>query len=129
MEPALQNGQVLLVHRSAYLFEGPARGDVVVFRGQGAAGDDYVKRIIGLPGDQVLIDAGRVFVNGVELDEPYVLAPDDYTYPADGEPVRVPDGAYFVLGDNRPASADSHLGWFVRAEDVVGRAWPLPVVL
>ena len=107
---------------------GPQRGDVVVFR-RGAAGNEHlVKRVIGLPGDLVLVYAGRVFVNGTQLDEPYVLANDDYTYPLDGGPVRVPGGEYFVLGDNRPVSADSHLGWFVPTGDMLGQAMPLPVI-
>ena len=131
MAPLLRPGQLLVVNRAAYDTPdraGPQRGDIVVFRRVPAADDDYiVKRVIGLPGDLVHIEAGRVFVNGTQLQEPYVAASDDYTYPLQGGPVRVPDGAYFVLGDNRPESADSHLGWFVPAGDVVGQAWPLPM--
>jgi signal peptidase I len=88
-----------------------------------------VKRVIGLPGDMVRIDTGRVYINGTQFDEPYVRATDDYTYPLGGGSVRVPDGAYLVLGGNRPVSADSHLGWFVPAADLVGQALLLPVVL
>jgi signal peptidase I len=129
MAPALHSGQVLVVHRTAYLFGGPRRGDVVVFRDPTHPGRQYVKRVIGLPGDHVLIEAGQVLVNDAVIDEPYVVDNDDYSYPPDGRPVRVPDGAYFVLGDNRPVSADSHLGWFVAAADLLGQAWPLPAVL
>ena len=133
MAPLLRPGQVLVLSRGAYRASdgaGPRRGDIVVFRRGAAGNEEYlVKRVIGLPGDRVRVDAGRVFVNGTPLDEPYVRDPDDYSYPTQGDPVRVPDGAYFVLGDNRPMSADSHLGWFVPAGDVVGPAWPLPVVV
>ncbi len=133
MTPLLHAGQLLVLNRGAYGTPdrpGPQRGDVVIFR-RGAAGDNgyLVKRVIGLPGDLVRVDTGRVFVNGTPLDEPYVLASDDYTYPVYGGPLRVPDGEYFVLGDNRPVSADSHLGWFVPAGDMLGQALPLPVVI
>jgi signal peptidase I len=123
MLPSLHPGQLLLVNRLAR----PAHGTVMVFR-HSTANDDYiVKRIIGMPGDLVLVDSGQVFVNGVPLHEPYVLAPDDYTYPIDKVAVRVPDDAYFVLGDNRPQSADSHQGWFLTSDDVIGQALPLPI--
>jgi signal peptidase I len=148
MAPTLYQGQLLLVIRAAYwrldetplarvlpqspdgspryLFAGPRRGDVVVFRSPEQA-KYVVKRLIGLPGDVVRVDAGLVSVNGRLLDEPYVKFQDDYTYPPDGIPRQVPDNAYFVLGDNRPVSADSHLGWYVASEDLVGLAmWPLP---
>jgi signal peptidase I len=131
MTPALASGQLLLVNRAAYVLGAPGRGDVIVFRHEGPGfNDEYVvKRVIGMPGDLVQVDTGQVFVNGARLEEPYVVDPDDYTYPQNGGPLRVPEGAYFVLGDNRPFSADSHLGWFVTRQDLVGQAWPLPAAL
>jgi signal peptidase I len=131
MAPSLASGQLLLVNRAAYVLGAPHQGDVIVFRHEGPGfNDEYVvKRVIGVPGDLVQVNTGRVFVNGVRLDEPYVVDPDDYTYPQNGGPLRVPEGAYFVLGDNRPFSADSHLGWFVTRQDLVGQAWPLPAAL
>ena len=124
MLPSLHPGQLVVVNR----FGGPRREDVIVFRHASSGHDAYlIKRVIGMPGDLVLVDAGRVQINGTRLDEPYVVATDDYTYPLDGAPLRVPDGAYFVLGDNRPQSADSHLGWFVGSDDIVGQAVPLPL--
>jgi signal peptidase I len=131
MAPSLASGQLLLVNRAAYMLGAPGRGDVIVFRHEGPGfNDEYVvKRVIGLPGDLVQVDTGQVFVNGTRLQESYVNDPDDYTYPQDGGPLRVPEGAYFVLGDNRPFSADSHLGWFVTRQDLVGQAWPLPATL
>jgi signal peptidase I len=131
MTPLLRPGQLLVLNRGAYRTPdraAPRRGDIVIFR-RGDDQDYFVKRVIGLPGDLVLIDTGRVFINGTQLDEPYVRSSDDYSYPLQGGPVRVPDEAYFVLGDNRAVSADSHLGWFVSAGEVVGEAWPLPVVV
>jgi len=152
MAPLLQDGQALIVFRPAYwytdgtpfegllpirpqgsihyLFGGPRRGDIVVFRPPGDSNfdSDLVKRIIGLPGDAVAIQGGQVLVNDFILGEPYVQFPADYLYPGDGLRVFVPDDSYFVLGDNRPASADSHLGWLVPAEKLLGQVvvsyWP-----
>ena len=86
---------------------------------------DYVNaaRIIGLPGDTILIKNGHVFVNGAPLDEAYIHYPATYTYPFDGQPKQIPDGNYFVLGDNRPNSSDSHLGWVVPVDNLIGKAW------
>jgi signal peptidase I len=152
MVPTFQNGQSLIVFRPAYwhvdgtpfdgllpirpqgsihyVFGGPRRGDLVVFRPPGDSNfeSDLVKRIIGLPGDVVSIRDGEVVVNGTRLVEPYVVFPADYTYPGGDLGLLVPNDSYFVLGDNRPASADSHLGWLVPAEKLLGQAvlsyWP-----
>lgn len=131
MLPSLRSGQLMLVDPLVYWTSGgPRRGDVIVFRRQISGADNFVvKRVIGVPGDLVQITSGKVYVNGDVLDEPYVLAPDDYTYPIGGGPLRVPVAAYFVLGDNRPSSTDSRLGWFVPAHDVMGRAEPLPALV
>ena len=150
MAPSLQDGQMLMINEAAYWrvdgtplggvlaharqgslafpFGGPQRGDVAVFRvGDDLAAEldqpDLIKRIIGLPGDTVLVEQGVVIVNGSRLDEPYVSIPTEDSYPGDRQPTRVPDDSYFVLGDNRPGSADSRLGWFVPAGRLVGRAW------
>jgi signal peptidase I len=150
MAPTLEDGQRLLINKAAYwrvagtpiegllptlppgspgyLFGGPQRGEVVVFQAPGDPQADFIKRIIGLPGETILVTNGVVVVDGRGLDEQYVHFPAAYAYPNDGQPVRVPDGQYFVLGDNRPSSSDSHLGWFVPADKLVGHAllsyWP-----
>jgi signal peptidase I len=121
MLPSLQPGQLLLVNRTAFWFGGPHRGDLVVFRAPTGPARDFVKRVVGLPGDSVLVDSGRVEVNGQALDEPYIRFQADYTYPGDGQPLEVPKGAYFVLGDNRPESDDSHLGWLVPSRNLIGK--------
>jgi signal peptidase I len=147
MEPTFVAGQNLLILKAAYfhvdgtplegrlpstsqgsvdyLFGGPQRGDIAVFRAPTVRNTDYLKRIIGLPGDEVLIRNGVVWLNGERLSEPYVqfIFPRTYGYPDDGEPVAVPDGSYFVLGDNRPNSFDSSEGWLVPVENLVGRVW------
>jgi len=147
MEPTLETGQYLLISKAPYfhientplaglsflptdkqgstqyLFGGPQRGDIVVFKAPTQPDKDFIKRIIGMPGDTVLIKNGQVIVNGQPLSEPYIHFPATYTYPFDGQPKEIPDGYYFVLGDNRPNSSDSHLGWNVPVDNFVGRAW------
>jgi signal peptidase I len=145
MEPTLTTGQYLLINKAVYFhvegtpvehllpakhegsadfpFGGPQRGEIAVFRAPTQPDKDFIKRVIGLPGDTILVMNGQVYVNGERLDEPYIHFPATYTYPFDGQPRPVPDGNYFVLGDNRPNSSDSHLGWFVPVENLVGKAW------
>jgi signal peptidase I len=124
MKPTLQPGEFLLVNRVAYKLGKPEIGDIIVFHAPGASEMDYIKRIVGLPGDAVQISEGTVRVNDQPLYEPYINQPPNYS----GDWV-VPEGEYFVLGDNRNNSSDSHLWGFVPHEDIVGKAlliyWPL----
>ncbi len=115
--PATRQGSIL------YPFGGPQRGDVAVFHAPTEPGADFIKRIIGLPGDRVLIRNGQVLVNDQPVDDSEILFRASYTYPSTGQPLVVPDDSYFVLGDNRPVSYDSHTGWVVPASDLVGQAW------
>jgi signal peptidase I len=131
MQPTLNTGEFLWVNKAAYfrwrdrfVLGGPQRGDIAVLRSPESSDDtDLIKRIIGLPGDHVRIAGGDVFVNGQRLDEPYIRFQASYTYPSSGQDVTVPADQYFVLGDNRPNSRDSHFGWFVPADNLIGRAW------
>jgi signal peptidase I len=148
MEPGLSSGDYVLVNKAAYakidlkqlakylpfiepgdqpqrfLFGRPERGDVVVFEYPRDPSREFIKRIIGVPGDTVEIDDGLVRVNGVALEEPYVNG-GHYDFARQV----VPAGSYFVLGDNRDASSDSHVWGFVPEENIIGRAlityWPL----
>ncbi len=124
MKPTLEEGEFLLVNRVAYTFGQPSIGDIIVFHAPGASDMDYIKRVIGLPGDQVRITDGIVYVNNQPLYEPYIAESPRYTGTWD-----VPQNEYFVLGDNRNNSSDSHMWGFVPHEDIVGRAlliyWPL----
>lgn len=122
MQPTLKPGEFIIVNKMAYRFGQVRYGDIVVFHY--SPQEDYIKRVIGLPGDQVEVQDGQVFINGQPLIEDYLAAPPDYTGSWE-----VPDGRLFVLGDNRNQSSDSHKWGFVPIENVVGKAlvvyWPL----
>lgn len=117
MRPTLDQGYYLLVNRLAFRFGEPKRGEIIIFHHNGDDTEDYIKRMIGLPGDRVVITDGMVSVNGRTLYEPY-RADQGYT---NGEWV-VPEGEYFVLGDNRNHSSDSRDWGFVKQEWMVGKA-------
>lgn len=123
MEPTLEDGEYVLVNKLSYWLGEPAYGDIVVFHFPRSPEQEYVKRVIGLPGDQVTIRSGEVLVNNVPLAENYIKAPPTYI----GEWV-VPDESLFVLGDNRNNSSDSHNWGWVPKENVIGKAvliyWP-----
>lgn len=143
MEPTLQNGQYLLVNKAIYfrinlktvhkflpfihpgdnperyLFRAPRRGDIIVFRAPESPGRDFIKRIIGVPGDVVEVRGGVVYVNGEPLKENYIADPPTYQYP----PTEVPPRTYWVLGDNRNNSDDSHHWGPVPEGNIIGQAW------
>lgn len=119
MEPNFSEGDRVVVNKAVYWFGGPQRGDVIIFEEPSGTQEDFIKRVIGLPGDIVEIRDGAVFVNGVRLDEPYISSPPQYTM----APITVPEDSYFVLGDNRNFSNDSHNGWFVDGDTIRGKAW------
>ena len=119
MEPGLQNNQRLVISKVGYVFGEPQRGDVIIFHSPNSWQTEYIKRIIGIPGDTIEIKAGRVYVNGVVLNEPYVTDLLRYNFPKE----TLASNSYFVLGDNRNNSNDSHNGWTVPRESIVGKAW------
>ena len=147
MEPTLHGGQYLLIDKASYwriggdiaeklipgveaagdgersqlhyIFGGPVRGDIIVFRYPKDPSRDFIKRVIAVPGDTVEIRDGRVYVNGTALREDYTAAAPNYQAPAE----LVPPGNYFVLGDNRNNSSDSHIWGLVPDENIIGRAW------
>lgn len=123
MEPALYNGQQILINRFLYTISSPKRGDVVVFLPNGNKNSHYyVKRVIAVPGETVQIKEGRVFVNGVLLEEEFDKIADAGI--AENE-IRLGSEEYFVMGDNRNSSEDSRSGNIgaVRKELIEGRAW------
>lgn len=159
MEPGLHNGQYLLVNKaiyfqldldtlnkylpfidagdgdSNYIFHGPRRGEVIVFEYPEDRSRDFIKRVIGVPGDVIQISEGKVYVMKAGSDE-FAEVPDDYirgestTCPRSNmcDHIVVPEGHYFVLGDNRPNSSDSRQWGFVPEDHIIGRAmftyWP-----
>jgi len=127
MYPTLSDRDRLFVNKFIYRFREPQRGEIIVFRYPADPSRNFIKRVIGIPGDRVAVSGGVVYVNGVPLDEPYINEPMRGTYP---ERV-VPKNTVFVLGDNRNHSQDSRepsVG-FVPYEYIVGEAfvryWPL----
>ncbi|MEL7562169.1 signal peptidase I [Dehalogenimonas sp. 4OHTPN] len=119
MEPNLMDEDRLLVSKVSYAFGEPQRGDIIVFPSPYEDGREFIKRIIGLPGETVHIVSGTVYIDGTAIEEPYLVNRDQRSYPA----VTIPEGQYFVLGDNRPVSLDSRQGWTVSRDDVHGKAW------
>lgn len=123
MRPTLDDGEFVLVNKLSYYFGEINRGDIIVFHFPVNPEEELIKRVIGLPGDQVMVQNNQVFVNGQALNEPYIAQPPLYN----GE-WTVLDGHYFVLGDNRNNSNDSKDWGLLPSENVVGKAvliyWP-----
>ncbi len=143
MDPTLHHGQYLLVNKAAYMrvdleeagrtapflsglpevrvhpFGLPKRGDIVVFRYPRDPSRDFIKRVVALPGESVEIKAGQVYVNNQRLEEPYIFDNPTYSRP----PEIVASDHYFVLGDNRNNSSDSHVWGSVPLHNVIGKAW------
>jgi signal peptidase I len=119
MLPGLVDGQRLIVVKALYRFKAPERGDIVIIHPPVALENQWVKRVIGLPGDTIEVKNGTVYVNQQPLDEPYIKDRPRYILP----PYEVPAENYFVMGDNRNNSSDSHLRWTVPRENIVGEVW------
>jgi len=119
MEPNFHDGQFILVNKIEYMLKMPERGDVVVLIPPTSANRDFIKRIIALPGDQVQVTDGKVYINGALLDEPYPLNPGSYST---GVMTIAPE-EYYVLGDNRNNSSDSHAWGTVSVKKIVGKVW------
>jgi signal peptidase I len=124
MEPHIRSGEYVLINTFAYRIGLPRRGDIVAFRQDGDARGVFIKRVIGLPGDRISVAAGKVYLNGAQLEEPYVQHSDARTFPA----ITVPPSAVYVLGDNRAESEDSRFFGTVTDDRLIGRAvagiWP-----
>jgi signal peptidase I len=118
MEATLHEGQFLLISKVSYWFNSPQRGDVVVFHPPSSPGVDYIKRIVGLPGEQVSIQGGSIWIDGAPIDEPYIANANPYS-----GAWTLGEGEYFVLGDNRANSSDSHSWGPLQSDNVVGKAW------
>lgn len=123
MEPSMHPNQYVLVDKISYMLGAPQRGDVVVFNYPLATERDFIKRVIGLPGETVTVDGGVVTIDGQPLEEPYISAPPMYA-----NTWTLGSDEYFVLGDNRNSSSDSHSWGPLNRQYLIGRAifvyWP-----
>jgi signal peptidase I len=125
MFPTFKNGDYLLANKVIYRFQEPQRGDVVIFKYSET--EDFIKRVIGVPGDTIGIQDGKLYRNGTLLDESEYLDSSVYTgsesYLHEGETITVPENQYFVSGDNRPHSTDSREFGPVEFERIKGKVW------
>jgi len=130
MEPNFQNGDYILTNKIIYKMAEPQRGDIVIFKSPTNKDIDYIKRVIGLPGETVMLKDQRFYINGNLLEERY-----EYNKPVfggsflkDGVEIIVPEDHYFVSGDNRPGSSDSREFGPISKYDFIGKAflryWP-----
>lgn len=143
MESTIMTGDKVIGNRLAYVFGEPKRGDIVVFYAPQAALDQthygekygdvlYIKRLVGLPGDTIEVKNNRIYINGSKtpLEEPYINEPGIVATPlANFGPYTIPEGEYFMMGDNRNHSSDSRAWGTVRKKDILAKAgfayWPL----
>ncbi len=144
MEPTLHGakwgGDKILVNKFIYRFSDPQRGDIIVFTTKGIVGldqgKDYIKRLVGLPGDEVEIKDHHIYIHQKRLEKPDIFAQHQYfntdfeegPFGRSGQPIKVPPGEYFVLGDNSANSRDSRYWGFVVRKNIKGKAmviyWP-----
>lgn len=131
MVPTFIDREYVLTDKVTYRFAKPERGDIIVFQAPKNHEQDFIKRIIALPGEKIKIQNGNVYIynsqnqNGIKLNEPYIsdpfTAPNEFA--KDGEIITLGENEYFVMGDNRPHSSDSRVWGPVTREEIVGRAW------
>ena len=118
MEPTLRDGQYLVISKLVYWVHPPERGDIIVFQPPNNPSDDYIKRIVGLPGERIEIRNGAVWVDGSLIEESYLTDLGSYS-----GAWTLGDGEHFVLGDNRNNSSDSHSWGVLPQENIIGKAW------
>ncbi len=133
MRPTLIEGDRILVNKFIYFFTSPKRGDVIVFKSPEDRRKDFIKRLIGLPKETVEISNGGILINGELLKEAKFIQERFYynrgEYGQEGKKIEIPEGFYFVLGDNSISSRDSRYWGFLSQKSVIGKAfliyWPI----
>ena len=123
MQPSFYDGDYIITSKITYKFRHPQRGDVIVLKSPKNPDIDYIKRIIGLPGDKILVESTNVYINGQIIKESYISAPTNLWetgFLKEGVPFVVPRGYVFVMGDNRPRSSDSREFGPIPIESVIG---------
>lgn len=132
MHPNFVDQEYVLTNLITLQFGDPTLGDVIVFKAPIDADKDFIKRTIGVAGDKVMVKDGNVYLNGERLDESAYLSEDVKTYGGaflqDGNEITVPNGKFFVMGDNRMNSSDSRAWGFVKRSEIIGKSmfvyWP-----
>ncbi|MBL7036527.1 signal peptidase I [Candidatus Microgenomates bacterium] len=125
MEPNFPDGEYLLTEKVSYYFNEPQRGDVIVFKPP-VSDDEFIKRVIGLPGETVSLKNGKVYINDKLLKEDYIadiVPTNPGNFLSEGESYIVPEGLFFAIGDNRPHSSDSRMWGPIDKKSMAGRAW------
>jgi len=125
MSLTLHDNDLLVASKISYKLHPPQRGDIIVFKPPNEDSRDFIKRVIGLPGDKVAVHNDFVYINGKRLTEPYidVFHRPTYVWPPQGGSATVPPSDFFVLGDNRNNSQDSHLWRWLPKKYIIGKAW------
>lgn len=133
MKPTFLEGDRIFADKITYRFRTPQRGDIIIFKAPMDPKKDFVKRLVGLPGDKVQIKDGKLLINGNTMDDPpfsehYYYNRNEWDFGKEGQVIEVPPGNYFALGDNSAQSNDSRSWGFVPAKNMVGKAvciwWP-----
>lgn len=131
MFPNFKNGDYIITDKLTYRFDSPKRGDIVVFKNPKDETQDFIKRILGLPGDRLKVQGGKIYLNGNQLNEPYLantVVTNPGSFLSEGVEITVEPGHYITIGDNRPASSDSREWGFITREEIIGkvffRYWP-----
>lgn len=123
MHPTFPDGQYLLTEKISYYRNDPQRGDVIVFKPP-ISEDEFIKRVIALPGETIMVLNGKVFINNDELREDYIkVETNSGSFLLEGVKYVVPEGNYFVMGDNRPHSSDSRAWGPITKKVITGKAW------
>lgn len=127
MQPNFENNEYLLTDKISYRFYQPQRGDVVIFKSPTQQNYDYIKRIVGLPGEKITLKDGKFWLNGKLLNESAYLSPSVITSPGqfikENQEILIPQEQYLVAGDNRPHSSDSREWGLITQKSIIGKAW------